>query len=260
MEEREIGMDEKGQDNVAAFDTLFTTNKIQIMKALLPCFDRSLQKYLAIYIKYLELQYTISYFRNNPCPICPQTPQGDEDVQKILLSLLPYCTEAQKQKLQQIQQALSSLETYREMMQMMELLQGMEDMEGMGGMEEVVAMAQAAHTNTDTSAAGKDPAATEAPLTGGAPAHTPDEDISPTHAPDESAFPTGASSSDTPPADASGKDTPPADASSPTGDWDAASPSPGSGVQLPGMDALLSMLSPQQQTVIELLKGGMPHE
>ena len=52
-------MDEKEQDNVAAFDMLFTTNQIQIMKTLLPCFDRPMQKYLAIYIKYQELQYTL---------------------------------------------------------------------------------------------------------------------------------------------------------------------------------------------------------
>ena len=58
-------MDEKERDNVAVFDTLFTNNQIQIMKILLPCFDRPMQKYLAIYIKYQELQYTLSYFRNH---------------------------------------------------------------------------------------------------------------------------------------------------------------------------------------------------
>ena len=44
-------MDEKEQDNVTAFDMLFTTNQIQIMKMLLPYFDSSMQKYIAVLIK-----------------------------------------------------------------------------------------------------------------------------------------------------------------------------------------------------------------
>ena len=59
-------MDEKEQDHVAAFDMLFTTNQLQLMKVLLPCLSPSMQKYFAIYIKYQELQYTISYFRGLP--------------------------------------------------------------------------------------------------------------------------------------------------------------------------------------------------
>ena len=32
------------------------------------------------------------------------------------------------------------------------------------------------------------------------------------------------------------------------------------GMQMPGMEALLSMLGPEQQAMIELLKGGMQNE
>ena len=45
-------MDEKELDNVAAFDLLFTTNQIQILKAIFPFFPLYMQKYLAIFIKY----------------------------------------------------------------------------------------------------------------------------------------------------------------------------------------------------------------
>ena len=32
------------------------------------------------------------------------------------------------------------------------------------------------------------------------------------------------------------------------------------GMQMPDMDMLLSMLSPEQQAIVELLKGGQDHE
>lgn len=171
-------MDEKEQDNVAAFDTLFTTNQIQIMKALLPCFDHPMQKYLAIYIKYQELQYTISYFKNHPYYICGDGSGRKPDIRKILPSLLPYCNDSQKQKVQQFEQMMSSLETYKELMEMMEIMQSMTDP--------------------------------------GAPAND---------------------------SEAAGKDSPEAN-----------------GMQMPDMDMLLSMLNPQQQTMVELLKGGMKNE
>ena len=168
-------MDEKEQDNVAAFDTLFTTNQIQIMKALLPCLDRPMQKYLAIYIKYQELQYTISYFKNHSYSICGDPSQPKTDIRKVLPSILPYCNETQKQKLQQMEQMFSSLETYKEMMEMMEMMQ---------------AMTNAASDSDD---------------------------------PDENA-------------------------------------KQENGMQMPGMEALLSMLGPEQQAMIELLKGGLQNE
>ena len=44
---------------VIAFDTLYTQNHIQILKILLPYFDPYGQSHLAVWIKYLELRYTL---------------------------------------------------------------------------------------------------------------------------------------------------------------------------------------------------------
>ena len=46
---------------VIAFDTLYTQNHIQILKILLPYFDPYGQNHLAVWIKYLELRYTLEY-------------------------------------------------------------------------------------------------------------------------------------------------------------------------------------------------------
>ena len=164
-------MDEKEQDNVAAFDMLFTTNRIQIMKTILPCLDRPMQKYLAIYIKYQELQYTISYFEKHSHRLFEPASGQKPDFRGILPSLYPFCSDTQKKKLQQMEQMLSAMETYREMMEMMEMMQ----------------------TMSETS--------------------------------------------------------PPGEGHSGEG-----------GMQMPDMDMLLSMLNPEQQALMELLKGGMNHE
>lgn len=59
-------MDDKRIDKAAAFDTLFTNNRIQILKTLAYYIDPHLLKGLAVYIKFLELQYTLALFRKHP--------------------------------------------------------------------------------------------------------------------------------------------------------------------------------------------------
>lgn len=59
-------MDSNEHSKVIAFDTLFCTNHIQMLKVILPYMDNQTQKSMAIYIKFLELNYTISYFKNIP--------------------------------------------------------------------------------------------------------------------------------------------------------------------------------------------------
>ena len=53
---------------VIAFDTLYTQNHIQILKILLPYFDPYGQSHLAVWIKYLELRYTLEYVSRHPSP------------------------------------------------------------------------------------------------------------------------------------------------------------------------------------------------
>ena len=52
-------MDDNRIDKAAAFDTLFTNNRIQILKTLAYYIDPHLLKGLAVYIKFLELLCTV---------------------------------------------------------------------------------------------------------------------------------------------------------------------------------------------------------
>ena len=63
-------MDSNEHNKVIAFDTLFCTNHIQMLKVLLPYMNHQMQKSMAVYIKFLELNYTIDYFRKHPYPLC----------------------------------------------------------------------------------------------------------------------------------------------------------------------------------------------
>ena len=55
-------MEQQDGNKVMAFDTLFSTNHIAMLKILLSCLDYQAQKSMAVYIKFLELQYTIHYY------------------------------------------------------------------------------------------------------------------------------------------------------------------------------------------------------
>lgn len=112
-------------DSVMAFDALYTTNQIQKLKVLLPYIDSSMQKHLAIYIKYMELQYTINHVKKHPFQICgcsvpsSQTP----DLRKLCQELCLYSSPEEIKQLEQFQNMLQTFETVQEMSQTMAAMQ-----------------------------------------------------------------------------------------------------------------------------------------
>lgn len=74
-----------------------------MLKVLLPYADHQTQKTLAVYIKFLELNYTLDFYRKHPFPLCGCVQQEEKpDIGCLCEELLPFCTEAEKQKLLQI--------------------------------------------------------------------------------------------------------------------------------------------------------------
>lgn len=114
-------MEHKEHDRVLAFDTLFTTNQCRMLKTVMPFFDVSMQRHLAIYIKYLELQYALTYFKKNPFPPF----SGACDTHNIFQDILPYCSPDEKQKISQFENIFSAMENYRNMMEMMSMMKEM---------------------------------------------------------------------------------------------------------------------------------------
>lgn len=126
-------MSEQEQDKVAAFDTLFTNNHIQMLKLLLPYLDLSLQKNLAIYIKYLELQYTMKFFQHFPnLHLSPLKKQEAPELGNLCEEFAPYCTEQEKKRFDHMRQMYQTFVTYQEMMEMIQMMKELFP-EGEGG-------------------------------------------------------------------------------------------------------------------------------
>lgn len=116
-------MDSNEQNKVIAFDTLFSTNHISMLKVMLPYMDNQMQKSMAIYIKFLELNYTIDFYRQHPFPLCGcMEKENSPDLLKLCSELLPYCTEAERKQLEQIRGIFQSMEMYKEMSKTMDLM------------------------------------------------------------------------------------------------------------------------------------------
>lgn len=119
---------EEDNDYVLAFDHFYTTNHIQILKALLPYAGEKLPKIFPVLIKYMELKYTISMVKEdsalhmtgiNACS------QESPQLEKIFQSIRRYLSPEEEKGFQQIVQMMQTMENMKEMQQMMEMFQGM---------------------------------------------------------------------------------------------------------------------------------------
>lgn len=116
-------MNSNEHSKVIAFDTLFCTNHIQMLKVIMSYLDNRTQKSMAIYIKFLELNYTIEYFKRNPYSLCScMEREGSPDISKMCAELLPYCTEKEQKQIEQLRGMLQSVEMYKEMSKTMDAL------------------------------------------------------------------------------------------------------------------------------------------
>ncbi len=129
-------MEEKELQKVFAFDSLFSTNRLQMLKILLTYLSPSGQKSLAIYIKFMELQYTISFFNKHPHAALHELPKEETlNTSKLCDEILPFLNPTEQEKITQIKNMFQNFENLQEMMQMIQMLQEMfpEGMSTSGG-------------------------------------------------------------------------------------------------------------------------------
>ncbi len=115
----------EGAASVMAFDALYTNNQIQKLKVLLPYIDSSMQKHLAVYIKYMELQYTMNHVRKHPFQICGCSLSSSQspDLHRLCQELCLYSSPEEIKQLEQFQNILQTMETVQEMSQTMAAMQ-----------------------------------------------------------------------------------------------------------------------------------------
>ncbi len=112
-------------EKVYAFDSLYTTNHIQMLKILLPSLNPSLQKNLALYIKFLEFRYTLSFVRAHPYVMegCGFD-KKPLDWKLLDNDLHPYLMPEEAEKIKQLRQSLDMIKQFENMQKNMEALKG----------------------------------------------------------------------------------------------------------------------------------------
>ena len=108
---------------IVAFDTLFSTNHIQMLKILLPYLDHKMQKSMAVYIKFMELNYTIRFYQKQPSLLCGCAEKETRpEFSQICNELLPFCSEKEKKQMEQLKNLFGSMKMYQDMMSTMEMM------------------------------------------------------------------------------------------------------------------------------------------
>lgn len=127
---------------INAFDSLFTNNKIQMLKILISHLPAESQGSLAVYIKFMELQHTLTFIRQHPginffgnnSLLSFDFFSGDNaGTVELLEELLPFSGPDEQNK---IKGMISMMQNMKQMREMMEMIQMMQEMfpEGMSGM------------------------------------------------------------------------------------------------------------------------------
>lgn len=117
---------EETMDKVTAFDALFTNNQIQKLKILISYVDIPMQRQLAVYIKFLELQYTMELFRRSPqLSVFPSPREDSLDPAKLCQEIIPYSSPSEQSQLNQLVSMLQAMSHYQEMMETVKMFQEM---------------------------------------------------------------------------------------------------------------------------------------
>lgn len=126
-------------DYVLAFDHLYTTNHIQILKSLLPFLEGKNARLLPVLIKYMELKYTLalvnknkySFGNDNLLTGSAQTSSEKqaggigENIERVYNAVHRYLAPDEEKQLSQMMSAMQTMKNVREMQQMLEMLQSL---------------------------------------------------------------------------------------------------------------------------------------
>lgn len=111
-------------EKITAFDTLFTSNHIQILKLALPLLPAEKQYFGAVFIKYMELNYTLKLIRHLNDNIFSSEMAKNYNIDTFLQEIIPYCSGKESEQLKKMNGMLNSFKTFQEIKGMMDLMNG----------------------------------------------------------------------------------------------------------------------------------------
>jgi len=110
-------LSQQSSDHVLAFDTLYTNNHIQMLKVLLPHLPRKQKNEFAVFIKYMELQYTIALSKKtkHQINICTASTEDTSDISSLIDELQPYCTEQERKTFSHMAETFQTLHMFQDL-------------------------------------------------------------------------------------------------------------------------------------------------
>lgn len=118
-------MAENNQDKINAFDTLFTNNQIQMLKIILTYMEPEHQKTIAVYIKFMELQYTLEFLKTHPHILINIPCEKEFNTSKLCDEISCFCNPTQQKQMIQLKNFYQNFENMQEMMQMIQMMKEM---------------------------------------------------------------------------------------------------------------------------------------
>ena len=112
-------MEKQEQDSIQAFDTLYTTNQIQILKLLLPFCPPQTQRSLAVLIRLLELNYTIGFVRSHPEAF--HAPSDSLSFPDLCVKIRGFCPPQLQAMLDQLMSFQNAMQMYEQIKPLLEL-------------------------------------------------------------------------------------------------------------------------------------------
>lgn len=117
-------MENHDNDPITAFDTLYTSNHLQMLKIVLPYMQTEMQKFIAVYIKLNELFITIQFSKNKE-EHSSFPAQQEMDMAYLVKHLSPYLSESEKEMMNQFANMQENMEQFKQMSQMMQMMNEM---------------------------------------------------------------------------------------------------------------------------------------
>lgn len=120
-------MEKQETDCITAFDTLYTTNQLQMLKILFPYLEPDMQSHIAVYIKLNELLVTLHFSkaRTSHSPVCHK--KKDMDFPSLIKELSPFLSRDEKDMLQKMSEMMDTMENFQQISQMMQMMEGAGD-------------------------------------------------------------------------------------------------------------------------------------
>ena len=107
-------------DPVTAFDALYTSNQMQMLKIVLPYMQDTIQRFIAIYIKFSELMIALRFARY--ATDTPFSVKKETDMTAMLKYLSPYLSDSEKEMLNRFSSIQENMEQFKQMSEMMQMM------------------------------------------------------------------------------------------------------------------------------------------